>query len=99
VATVAELNEGIRLNVRRNPNVNAEVLANVPPGTAMVVFSRDLNSEWLEVEYEGIRGWVSVQYVFLSFNQRTTTIDNVPFNDDLLIAATGTPTATPTPAQ
>lgn len=98
VATVVQLNEGIRLNVRRNPSVNAEVLANIPPGVQVVVLSRDLSGEWLQTEFEGITGWISTQYVTLSFNGLSVDLEEIPLNDDLVAGATITATITVTEA-
>jgi uncharacterized protein YgiM (DUF1202 family) len=95
VATVVELNEGIRLNLRRTPDVSGEVLANIPSGTQLVVISRSLNNEWLETEFDGVSGWISIQYVTLSFNGVSTTIDQVSFNPTQVNVASGTPTQTP----
>jgi SH3-like domain-containing protein len=100
VATVVGLNEGVALNLRRTPTQQAEVLANIPLGTRMVVLSRNLTGDWLQVEYDGVQGWVFTQYTALSFNDRSFSIDDVPFNDGLSATGTAvltTPTATPAP--
>jgi uncharacterized protein YraI len=97
---VIDLDEGISLNIRRTPDVNGEVIANVPSGEQMEIFSRDLSNQWLEVEFDGVRGWVFVQYVSISFNQTSADIESIPFNSDQLAGVAGnTPTPTFTPSE
>jgi uncharacterized protein YgiM (DUF1202 family) len=96
VATVGQLNEGIRLNLRRTPSTAGEVIANIEPGTQLIVLSKDMTGEWLQTEFDGQLGWVSTQYVFLTFNGAAATLDQVAVNTDLVAAATGLPTATVT---
>jgi uncharacterized protein YgiM (DUF1202 family) len=94
VGTVIPLNEGILLNLRRNPNAQSEVIAKIPSGTQLVITSQTLSGEWLQTEFEGVAGWVSTQYVTLSFNQRAFLLADVPFNDDLVVLASATATMT-----
>jgi uncharacterized protein YgiM (DUF1202 family) len=96
IATVGALNEGIRLNLRRTPSTAGEVIANIEPGTQLIVLSKDMTGEWLQTEFDGQLGWVSTQYVFLTFNGASATLDQVLVNTDLIAAATGLPTETAT---
>lgn len=84
-AVVAEvaLDPGANLNLRRNPEVNAEVLAQIPSGTQLIVSERTEDAQWLNVTYEGVEGWIAAQtddavFVRLSFNGAPFTIDEVP---------------------
>jgi uncharacterized protein YgiM (DUF1202 family) len=84
IATVA-LDPGANLNLRRNPDVTAEVLAQVPSGTRLIVNARTDDAQWLNVVYEGITGWVAAQtdtavFVTLSFNGAPFRIEDVPVN-------------------
>lgn len=96
IATVGELNPGIRLNLRRTPSTSGEVIGNIDPGTQLVVLSKDLSGEWLQTEFDGQLGWVSTQYVFLTFNGAAATLDQVMLNDDIVAQASGVPTETAT---
>jgi uncharacterized protein YgiM (DUF1202 family) len=94
VGTVVPLSEGVLLNLRRTPSTQAEVIAKIPSGTQLVITSQDLSGEWLATEFEGVAGWVSTQYVSLSFNQQAFSLEDVPLNDDLVALASATATAT-----
>lgn len=84
-AVVAEvaLDPGANLNLRRNPDVTAEVLAQIPSGTRVIVAERTADALWLNVTYEGISGWIAAQtdtaiFVRLSFNGAPFDIEDVP---------------------
>ena len=94
VGTVVGLDAGVSLNLRRTPDTNAEVLAQIPMGANMQVLSRSGSDAWLEVEFEGTTGWVASLYTVLSFNGRPIAITDIPVN--ATFNATATPTATPT---
>ena len=82
VATVA-LDPGANLNLRRTPDVNAEVLAQIPSGTRVIVTERTSDGQWLNATYEGTSGWIAAQtdtavFVTLSFNGAPYDINDVP---------------------
>ena len=82
VAEVA-LDPGANLNLRRNPDVIAEVLAQVPSGTQLIVSERTADAQWLRVTYEGVDGWVAAQtdtavFVVVTFNGNSFAIEDVP---------------------
>jgi uncharacterized protein YgiM (DUF1202 family) len=90
-----QLDPGANLQLRRRPSVSAESLGLLPAGTQVVVSGRTQEGQWLAVEFEGVQGYVSSQYVSLTQNGRTFTLENVP-----LITIEGTPLAgTPVPAE
>jgi SH3-like domain-containing protein len=97
VITVVGLNPGINLNLRRTPNVQAEVLANLPLGARALVFSRTNTNDWLEVEFDGARGWVAALYTTITFNERPVDIESLPVSTDFGNLPTPAPTATVTP--
>lgn len=85
VAEVA-LDPGANLNLRRSPDTNAEVLAQIPSGTQLIVSARTADSQWLNVTYEGIDGWVAAQtdeavFVVLSFNGAPVEFEEIPVAD------------------
>ena len=103
VAEVA-LDPGANLNLRRNPNNVAEVLAPIPSGTRLVVTERTGDANWLRVTYEGREGWIAARlgeavFVRLSFNGTPFELLDVPLAADEIDSArfTPTPTLPPTP--
>ncbi len=103
------LNAGANLNLRRNPNVNSEVLLQLPSGTRVLVLGRTGDSNWLNVTYEDIDGWIAARtdtavFVNLSLNGRPIQIADVPLAADEIEAtadpdATAEPGATATPSE
>ncbi len=89
--TVTGLNPDANLHLRRHANDQAESLALLPNDTVMVVSGRTDDSTWLQVTYQNQIGWVSSQYVTLSFNGKSYDIATLP----VIETGTATPTATP----
>lgn len=52
---------GVR--IRSGPSRGYRVLADAPRLTAFPLFGRTASSEWVQVNYEGVLGWVNAQYV------------------------------------
>jgi SH3-like domain-containing protein len=94
-AIVAEvtIDPGANLHLRRTPDSNAESLALIPNGTLLIVTGRTAESDWLQVEFEGVQGWVSSPYVRLTFNGAPFELANVPV---LTTPVPTTPTEAPT---
>lgn len=65
---------GVR--VRSGPSTAYTVLANAPRFTEMPLLGRTFNNAWLQVNYLGTLGWVSLQYV--TFTQGT--IQDLPID-------------------
>jgi uncharacterized protein YgiM (DUF1202 family) len=61
------------LNLRAEPNAEAEVLTIIPFGTAVSVFASNVDQTWWYVSYENQSGWVDGQYI-----TRTAACDNLP---------------------
>lgn len=100
-AVVAEvvLDPGANLHLRRRANRDSESLALIPAGTQVVVNGRNEIGDWLQVTFEGIDGWVSTQYVFVTRNGRRVDIQTLPVVPE--VTPTITPigfTASPNPA-
>lgn len=81
-AFVTNLNPGVRLNVRRNPDVNSEVLTRLENGTELNFVGVDNSGEWTFVENELadggiISGWVSSLYVDLRLNGEPVTLGDL----------------------
>ncbi len=92
VGTVVGLNDGANLHLRRSASDQGESLALLPNGTTVIVDGRTEDSLWLHVTYQNQGGWVSAQYVSLTFNGQKFELATLP---DL---STATPTASPTAA-
>jgi hypothetical protein len=97
------LNEGSNLQLRRNPNNQAESLALIPTGTQIVITQRTEDSRWVRTTYEGQNGWVATEYLRLSYNDRPYNLADVPVivvsgtpQPGEPTSMTGTPIATPT---
>ncbi|MCS7071181.1 MAG: SH3 domain-containing protein, partial [Anaerolinea sp.] len=100
-AVVAEvvLDPGANLHLRRRANRDSESLALIPAGTQVIVNGRNEIGDWLQVTFEGIDGWVSTQYVFVTRNGRRVDIQTLPVVPE--VTPTITPigfTASPNPA-
>lgn len=77
------LDPGSNLNLRRNPNVDSEVLAQIPSGSRLVVLDRTGDGTWLRVTFEGAEGWIAARtenavFVRLSQKGKQLQIEAVP---------------------
>jgi len=95
-AYVAEviLDASANLQFRRNPDAQSESLNLIPAGTFLIVDLRSPDNLWLRAEFEGQTGWISSQYVALTFNGRQAELAEVPLDVTL---PTPVPTLVPTP--
>jgi uncharacterized protein YraI len=92
-ATV-NVNQGVSLQLRRTPSIQGESLALLPNNTNLSVLAKFIVPltgsvgeptvpEWLLVDFlqaDGttLRGWVSAQFVILTFNGRLASVVDVP---------------------
>lgn len=67
VAEIA-LDPGANLNMRRTPDVQGEVLLQIPSAAFVIVTARTSDGEWLETNFEGEVGWIASQFVIITFN-------------------------------
>ncbi len=58
------LKTGDIINLRLSPGLENEILAEIPFKAELIATERA--GDWFEVEYEGILGWVNIDYVFRS---------------------------------
>ena len=91
-AYVAEvrLNAGANLNLRRNPDAQAEVLVPIPSGSQLIIQGRTLDGLWLFTAFENQEGWIASTYVVITFNGNFVEIEEIPVIDTS-IPATPTP--------
>lgn len=81
VATVV-LNQGANLNLRRTPSAQAEVLAQIPSGSSVIIDGRNGNGTWLETSFEGQAGWIASDFVRITQNGATADIEEIPVTLD-----------------
>lgn len=82
IATVL-LDPGANLNLRRTPDVNAEVLAQIPSGTTLIIMGKTADDEWFETSFEGASGWVAVSFVSrVTFNGNAADLNEIPVTFD-----------------
>jgi len=86
---VTGLNNGANLHLRRTPSDQGESLALLPNGTTVVVTGRTEDSTWLQVTYQNQTGWVSSEFLKLTFNGQ-------PY-DVATLSPINTPTPSPSP--
>ena len=70
VAGEVALDPGASLHLRARPNVQALSLHLIPAETRLIVDGITENGEWYRAIYQEAEGWVSGQYLTLSFNNR-----------------------------
>ncbi len=71
------LDAGASLQLRRTPSIDGESLDLVPSGTRLIITGITNNGEWFNVTFEDVEGWVSSQYLVLSFNGEFAEIDEI----------------------
>ena len=86
------LDEGANLQLRRNPDAQAESLALIPAGEQVVITGRTEDGAWLYTSYDEREGWVNSAFVGLTLNGRTYSREGLPVTSD---PATATPTLDP----
>jgi len=77
IATVV-LDSGANLQFRRDPDPLSESLGLIPSGTQLIVQSRTEDAQWLQVTFEGQVGWISANFVRLTFNGDVFDLGEVP---------------------
>lgn len=71
------LDAGASLQLRRTPDIDGESLDLIPSGTRLMIDGITLNDDWFNVTFEDVEGWVSTQYLVLSYNGEFVEIDEV----------------------
>ncbi|MEQ8677437.1 MAG: DUF4397 domain-containing protein [Aggregatilineales bacterium] len=77
VATV-QIDASANLNLRRDPDDQAEVVARIPSESRIVVDGRTEDAEWLLTSFEGQPGWISSAFVTLTFNEVFVEVQEIP---------------------
>lgn len=71
------LDAGASLQLRRTPNLDGESLDLIPTGTRLFIDGITSNQDWYNVTFEDVEGWVSTQYLVLSFNGEFVEINEI----------------------
>lgn len=71
------LDIGASLHLRRTPTTDGESLDLIPGGTRLFIDARTADNLWFKVTFEGVEGWVSSQFLVLSFNGEFVELDEV----------------------
>ncbi len=82
VATV-QLDPTANLQLRRNPDTASESLGLIPSGTQVIVTARTAAGDWLRAQYQGQTGWISANFVTVTFNRTSVSIDEIPIDTTL----------------
>jgi hypothetical protein len=70
-------NEGVQaVNIRSQPDINADIISSLEPGTQAIGLSRNANGDWLLVDLDGVIGWVYTEMVTSS-----EPTENMPVSD------------------
>lgn len=70
-------NEGTQgVNVRSQPELNAEIVASMEPGMQAIGLSRNEAGDWLQINLDGVTGWVFTEMVTLS-----GSVEDLPISD------------------
>ncbi|MGB7338152.1 MAG: DUF4397 domain-containing protein [Phototrophicaceae bacterium] len=94
VAEIA-LDPDANLNLRRTPDVQGEVLQQIPSGSFVIVSARTADAQWLQTSFEGSDGWVASQFVIVTFNGAfISDLTEIPV-DTTVNSATAETTETP----
>ncbi len=88
IATIDKLDPGANLHLRRNPDASSESLGLIPSGTQLAVLGRNNSGTWLQVEYNGVRGWINASFVSVTRGGAPYRIEDIP-------SVIAEPTATP----
>lgn len=62
------LDPGANLQFRLSPDSASESLGLIPSGTQVIIDARTSDAEWLQTTFEGQTGWISSQFVSITFN-------------------------------
>lgn len=89
-----------RMNVRRGPGTNYEIIGTAGTGDAFEIVGKNLSQDWWQIEYEGDAGWVYAPYVTAIYAGDVEIVATPTVVPTATARATSTPvpTATALPA-
>ena len=84
----------VNLRIRQGPNTTYTQIGLAPRGTVLAVEGRNAASNWLQIDYNGTKGWVAAWYTTIS-----GSLDGVAVTDGSGTVEQPTPEPTPEPTQ
>ncbi|MCA9916030.1 MAG: SH3 domain-containing protein, partial [Anaerolineae bacterium] len=75
---LVELDPTANLQFRRSPDAQSESLNLIPSGTQLIVSARNADGQWLKTTFEGETGWISANFVSITFNGDPVDINEIP---------------------
>jgi hypothetical protein len=95
-AQVVLLEASANLQLRREPNQNAESLGLIPGNSVVNVLGRNGAGSWIEISFEGKTGWANATFLKVSRNGRPYAVKDLKItNGEPDTFGTTTPTPTP----
>ena len=67
-----------RVNVRSQPDINADIISQLEPGMQAIGLSRNESGDWLLINLDGVIGWVSTETITTS-----AVIEDLPISDSV----------------
>lgn len=87
------------LRVRKGPDTNFDMIGGLQKDDCIQIIGRNKNADWGLIDFEGLRGWASLEYISTSGNLRNLPIVKGEFNQTITpILTTATITFTPLPS-
>ena len=80
--------------VRGSPGENLPVVDKVERGTSVYVVGRTPDNTWLEVEYDGRRGWIRARHLTFTGDLGVVPVTESPSPDEQQAPASSTPSDT-----
>jgi uncharacterized protein YraI len=62
------------VNIRSGPGTQNSILAKLPLGATAVIVGRNSSSQWWQVNYNGIVGWVSATFAVIQTGANVSAI-------------------------
>jgi uncharacterized protein YraI len=72
------LDASANLQFRRSPDAQSESIGLIPSGTQLIISARSPQGDWLQTSFEGQTGWVSSQFVSVTFNGALVEVTEIP---------------------
>ncbi len=87
---IINLNQGVNLNIRRNPSDDSEILFGIPVGTVALLNGVNDTAEWAFITYEptdggSVNGWVSTNFVNYQLNGEVVDLAELEIQEVLEI--------------
>jgi uncharacterized protein YraI len=78
------------VNIRSTPGINTGVLSVLPPGGQATAVGRTSGNNWIQIDYQGTRGWVAAWLLVFSADTITLTVTTDAQPDPLAVVSSTT---------